>query len=236
MALFPRCSFKVLVSGGRVVAGTRLEGILVVEAPEPIPRAEHIELVFRSSARAGYGSGKNRRVVTRNMWVAPFRVDVHASPMPAGEHRFPFAVDVPAWLPPGLSSNDCGIDHAIEVRLDVDWALDPKERVVPLIVAAPREGRRAALTTRSYPGFHDAIVVEVTLASSVIAHDEPLCGHVALRSGHEARFDAIDLSFLGVATVTMGQGDTRAGGSSSIRIPAEALRGGARHAGSRAHR
>lgn len=226
MALFPDCSFQVLLTGGLVVPGTRVEGVLVVTAPEPIPRAEHIELVFRSTAWAGYGSGKNRSVVRRPMWIAPFRIDVRAEPMPAGEHRFPFAVDVPPWLPPGFRGNDCGIDHAIEVRLDVDWAVDPTVRLVPLVVQPPREGARSALTSRSHPGFHESLVVEVTLASSVIAHDEPLRGHVALRSGHDARFDAIELTFMGSATMVMARGDARMGGSSSIRVPAEALRSG----------
>lgn len=226
MALFPKCSFKVLVSNGHVVPGARLDGVLVINAPEPIPRADHIDLACKSSAWAGYGSGKNRRVVRRNMWLAPFRVEVNADPMPAGEHRFPFSVDVPAWLPPGFKGNDCGIEHEIAVRLDVDWAVDPTARLAPVVTLPPRVGARSALTVRSFPGFHDSIVVEVTLASSVIAHDEPLRGHVALRSGRDARFDAIVLAYLGSATVTMGQGDLRTGGSNSIRIPAEALRGG----------
>lgn len=226
MALFPKCSFQVLVSDGLVVPGKRLDGQLVVIAPEPIPRAERIDLAFRSNAWAGYGSGKNRRVVRRSMWLAPFRVAIQADPLPAGEHRFPFSVDVPHWLPPGYRGADCGLDHTIEVRLDVDWAVDPTMTMVPLVAVLPREGVRTPYNTRSRPAFHESLVVDVTLASAVIAQDEPLQGHIALRSGHGATFDAIELAFMGTAAIVMGQGDARPGASSSIRIPAEALRGG----------
>lgn len=226
MALFPRCSFQVLVSDGIVVPGRRLDGQLVIDAPEPIPRAEHVELVFTSSAWVGYGGGKNRRVVRRVLWIAPFHIEVKQDPLPAGQHRLPFSVDVPAWLPPGYRGSDCAIEHVIEVRLDVDWARDPTARLVPAIALAPREGVRAPLTLRSPPGFHESLVVEVTLASSVIAHDEPLRGHVALRSGLDATFDALELSFLGTGMMNMAQGDTRPDFSTSIRVPAEALRSG----------
>ena len=71
MALFPKCSFEVLVTGGVLMPGTRVDGELVVTAPEPIPRAEHVDLVFRSLAWAGYGSGKSRTVERRQMFCAP---------------------------------------------------------------------------------------------------------------------------------------------------------------------
>ena len=226
MALFPDCSFQVLVPGGVFVPGTRVNGTLVVVAPEPIPRAERVDLVFRSVAWAGYGSGKNRSVDRRTMFDAPLHVDLVAEPLPAGRHEFPFAMDIPAWLPPGYIGNDCGILHEITMRLDVDWAVDPVTKLVPVIAMLPRQGTRAALTTRSPGGFHDSIVLEVTLASAVIAHDEPLVGQVALRSGHDARFDAVELLLAGSARIAMGRGDRRRGGGSMIRIPAESLRGG----------
>jgi hypothetical protein len=227
MALFPKCSFQVLLSGGVFVPGSRVDGTLVVTAQEPIPRADHIELAFRTNAWAGYGSGKNRRVVRRTVFNAPFRVDVPNELLPAGTHRFPFAVDVPAWLPPGYRGADCAIEHEIETRLDVDWAIDPKATVYPVIYPAPQQGQRTTLNTRSPLGFHETIVLEVTLASSVLAIDEPLLGQIALRSGHAARFDAIELSFASVARITMGRGDGRYGPQASkIRIPAQALRSG----------
>jgi hypothetical protein len=226
MALFPKCTFQVLVSGGAVVPGEKLQGELVILAPEPVPRATSVELVFESVVWVGYGSGKSRRVVRRPVWLAPFQVPLHLDPLPAGEQRFPFAVDVPSWLPPGLRGNDCGVEHAIAVRLDVDWAVDPKLRLTPAVVLPPRTGRRASLTRRSPPSFHTSLVLEVTLASSVLGVDEPLRGHIALRSGHEARFDAIELSLLSVAVMVLGQGDLREGPATSLRIPADALRSG----------
>lgn len=226
MALFPDCSFQVLLPGGVLVPGTRVNGTLVVVAPEPIPRAESVDLVFRSIAWAGYGHTNHRTVDRRIMFEAPLHVDLVAQPLPAGRHEFPFAMDLPPWLPPGYIGNDCAIQHAISIRLDVDWAIDPVTKLVPVVAMLPREGTRTALTTRSPAGFHDSIVLEVTLASAVIAHDEPLIGQVALRSGHDARFDAVELRLAGAARIAMARGDTRRGGGSMIRILAESLRGG----------
>jgi|GEM_PF-2530020 len=226
MALFPKCSFEVLVTGGVLRAGTRVEGVLVVTAPEPIPRAESIELVFESVAWAGYGGGKNRSVDRRVMFRAPLHVDVPAGLLAAGTHRFPYTIDLPSWLPPAFGGNDCAIEHTLEARVDVDWAIDPVVKLRPAIELAPREGTRLPITTRSPGNFHESIVLEVTLASSVIAHDEPLTGQIALRSGHDARFDAIELQMAGAARIVMGLKDRRLGGGSMIRIPAQALRSG----------
>jgi hypothetical protein len=227
MALFPRCAFHVLVPGGLITPGTRVEGTLVVDTPEPIPRAEHVDLVFRSVAWAGYGSGKNRSIDRRVMFEVPLHVDLVQDTMPAGRHAFPFVLDVPAWLPPEYGGNDCGIAHVIEMRVDVDWAVDPVAKLVPIVALLPSQGTRAPLTTRSPAGFHDSIVLEVTLPTSVIRHDEVLFGHVALRGGHTARFDAVELTMTGSARITMTRGDRRRGAASMIRIPADALRGGA---------
>jgi hypothetical protein len=226
MALFPQCSFEVLVAGGVLMPGTRVSGTLVVTAAEAIPRAEHVDLEFISIAEAGYGSGKNRSVERRIMFRSPFRVDLPGAALAAGEHRFPFSLDLPAWLPPAYQGPDCSIVHVIETRVDVDWAIDPKTRVYPAIALAPRQGTRAPLTTRSPGGFHESIVLEVTLASSVLAHDEALTGHIALRSGHAARFDAVELRLAGSARIVMGRGDRRLGAAATIRIPADVLRSG----------
>lgn len=226
MSLFPKCSFEVLVAGGALMPGTRANGTLVVTAPEQIPRAEHVELELRSVAEAWYGSGKNSTVERRIMFRAPFHVDLPPGPLAAGEHRFPFAIDLPAWLPPAYQGPGCSIVHVVETSVEVDWAIDPKRTLYPAIAQVPRRGTRAPLTTRSPAGFHDSIVLEVTLATSVLAYDEPLTGHVALRSGHAARFDAVELTLGGSPTIVMARGDRRLGAAVTIRIPADALRGG----------
>ncbi|MBS2015812.1 MAG: hypothetical protein JST00_23190 [Deltaproteobacteria bacterium] len=227
MALFPKADFKVFVDEGRIVAGEKLSGMLVLEAKEDIPRADHVDLVFRSMAWAGYGSGKSRSVVRRQMFLAPLRLDLPKGvPFPKGEHRFPFTLDIPAWLPPGLAGPDCGIVHEIEARLDVDWAIDPVTKLAPRVVRPPMEGFREPHGTRSPPGFHDTMVLEVTVASTTIAEDEPLHGEIALRSGREARFDAVVLSMRSSVMVPMGRGDRRLGAGTAIRIPSEMLRAG----------
>jgi hypothetical protein len=227
MAVFPKCEFQLLLPNGVVTSGTTVEGILEVTAPEPIPRAEHIDLFYRTKAWAGYGGGKNRRVIRRDMLIASLRVDLPAGqPMPAGTFRYPFRMDVPAWVPPSFFGSDCAIENIIETRLDVDWAKDPVSVMRPVVVVPPAEGVESPLVVRSPAYFHESIVLEVTLSSSVVTHGHPFIGHVALRGGHNARFDAVLVTLASVAQIAMGAGDTRRGAASTVRIPAERLRRG----------
>lgn len=226
MSLIPRCTFEVLLNGGALVPGQRALGSLVLTAPEPIPRTDHVELAFRTWAWAGYGSGKNRSVLRRDLFYSPFRVDVPKE-LPAGTHRYPFAIDVPWWLPPGFTGGDCAIEHIVETRLDVDWAVDPTAKRYPIVQMAPQLGQRQPLSTRSPVNFHPEIVVEISLASTVVALGEPLIGQIALRGASAARFDAVELLFGSIAKITMGRGDSRRSPvGMRIRIPANALRSG----------
>lgn len=208
--------------------GTRVEGTLELVVPEPIPRAERIDLVFKTDAWAGYGSGKNRRVETRTIFLAPLRVALpHGVPLAAGSHRFPFAVDLPPFVPPALTGQDCGIKHGIDVRLDVDWAFDPTGAVLPDVRLPPGEGSRTPLVTRTPPSFHDRIVLEVTMPSSTLVLGADRAeGQIALRAGAEARFDAVLVSVASLATIGMARGDQRRGFMATTRIPAAMLRDG----------
>ena len=208
--------------------GTRVEGTLELVVPEPIPRAERIDLVFKTDAWAGYGSGKNRRVETRTIFLSPLRVALpHGVPLAAGSHRFPFAVDLPPFVPPALAGQDCGIKHGIDVRLDVDWAFDPTGAVLPDVRLPPGEGARMPLVTRTPPSFHDRIVLEVTMPSSTLVLGADRAeGQVALRAGAEARFDAVLVSVASLSTIRMARGDQRRGLMATTRIPAAMLREG----------
>lgn len=227
MALFPKCKFQVFLrNSGVLVAGERNEGTLVLHVPEHIPRAEHIYLDLHSEAWAGYGSGKSRRVERHQLLHLVSRVDLPKEGMPPGEHSYPFAFDLPPWLPPQLAGYDCAITHELKATLDVDWAIDPVERVFPRVVRPTGHGRRSVLVARSPNGFHDRIVLEATLSSSVVTEGEPLDGKIALRAGADAKFDAVVLTLARVATVVMGRGDARRTDLAVIRIPAARLLGG----------
>src|SRR5687767_9616668 len=118
---FPKCEFRVLLPNGVITSGTTVDGILELTVPEPIPRAEHIDLYYRSKAWAGYGSGKHRRVIRRDMLIACLSVDLPVGqPLPAGTLRYPFQMNVPPFVSPSFFGNDCAIENVIETRLDVD--------------------------------------------------------------------------------------------------------------------
>jgi hypothetical protein len=224
VTIFPKCSFQVLVQNGRVVSGQRLDGVLVVDAPEPIPRAEEIDLLFQSVAWVSYGKGG----ATKVMFEAPLEIDLpKGAPFAAGEHRYPFVVDIPAWLPPALDGGMFGIRHTIDARLDVDWAIDPHAQYVwPPVHMMPRSAVRRPLTIRSRPGFFKGVVLEVTLLSSTIAIGESIQGQIALRNGHAETFNAVELVLSSNATMVIGMGDRRATPLSRLRLSAERLRAG----------
>ncbi|MBL0194058.1 MAG: hypothetical protein IPQ09_07510 [Myxococcales bacterium] len=226
MALFPKCTFEFfLSSGGGFVAGERNEGTLVLHVPEAIPRAEHLFMNLHTAAWAGYGSGKNRSVHRRELLNLPMRVDLPATGMPAGRHSYPFALDVPAWLPPGFAGNDCAVEHELRARLDVDWALDPHTTVRPVVHRPPERGARATTVVRSPRAFHDALVLELTLPS-VVTVDEPIDGQLALRAGMEAKFDAIVLTLAKVSRITMARGDLRRQDVTEVVLRADQVRAG----------
>lgn len=228
MSLFPKCQFRILTQNGNVTSGQRFEGVLELVVPEPIPRAEHVDLFFRSHAWAGYGGGKNRTVVRRDVFHTALHVDLPVGqPLPAGTFHYPFAIDLPPWVPPSFAGNDCAIENLFQARLDVDWAVDPVSEMRPVVVLPAAFSVASPVSTRSPLSFHDSIVLEVTLESSSVVHGQPIIGRIALRSGHEARFDAVVLSLASIAHVVMGRGDLRwAQGSPPVRIPAGALRHG----------
>lgn len=227
MALFPDAKLAVFFPSTGVIAGTRAEGTLRVDVPEDIPRADHIHLFWRTQAVAGYGSGKHRRVYRQDAFVAPLEVKLDPTkPLAAGSYSYPFAIDLPAWLPPAFWGNDCSISHVIEARLDVDWAIDPKARVTPEVHLPPYEVVTEPVVTRSPPGFHGDFVIDLTLDRRCVIEGEPVTGQVALRGGHHARFDAIAIYVASNAVVKLGRGAVRRGPAASVRIPADYLRNG----------
>jgi hypothetical protein len=225
VTLFPRCTFEILVPGAVLRAGERNRGTLLLVVPERIERVQQLELVFESLAIAGYGSG-NRFVVRRSMFIQPLALPLEGALGP-GRHEFAFELDLPPWLPPAYRGRDCSIQHRVDLRLDVDWALDPKETIWPDVrVPAGPQALARPCTTRSPVGFDDDVAVDVTLCSSVIARGAPLEGSVALRTGHDADFRAVVLTLSHSARVAMGRGDTRDVPLLEVRIPADLLRGG----------
>jgi hypothetical protein len=223
--LFPKCTFNVMLPESAIWSGTRTEGTLELTATEDIPRAEHADLDYTVEAVAGYGSGKSRNVIRRTLFSAPLQVPLEHV-LKAGTHRFPFAIDLPAWVPPAYIGDDCGIYHRIKTRLDVSWAIDPKAILVPRVIMAPGKGSRRPLVQRSPHNFHESIVLEIALATAEMAANEAISGQIALRAGRDARFDAVLLSLEQMATVTMGRGDVRRKPIAKARIPADAIRAG----------
>ncbi len=227
MSLFPTCRFELFMEEGTLTAGGVNRGQLRVVAPQRIERAEHLFICFRTQAVAGYGSGKNRSVLIRDMLVLPFRVDLPPGGLPAGEHRYPVDVHIPDWLPPNFSGPDCSVRTVAEVRLDVDWAIDPTSTIPLPVRLRPRVGQRTPISLRSPLGFHESVTLELSLASTGFLPDEGVRGTVLLRSGHESKFDAVVLAFVLGATVHMGRGDVRTQELAVVRIPKAALLGGA---------
>jgi hypothetical protein len=225
--MFPKCSFLVLLDQNALVAGTRNSGVLQLELPEAIRRAEAIDLVYETVAVCGFGGGKNRRVATRDVYRMPLHVALPKGGLDAGTYRYPFHIDVPLNIPPEYEGNDCSIRHRINTNLDVDWAIDPSTTVVPPVVTAALSVQGAPIFVRTDRAFHSDIVVELSLTTAAVKRGEFFEGAVAVRGAPGAKYDAVVLDFSSIAQVRFGGGATRSQSHAVIRIPAEALRSGA---------
>lgn len=228
MSLFPACRFSLLLDGNGVLTpGQRASGILVLTVPEHIPRTDHVDLLFESSAWAGYGNGKSRHVVRRTLFVAPLKAALPSGGLSAGEYRYPFTIEVPPNLPVAYQGADCGITHACNLRLDVDWAVDPTATMRLTVAPKPSHGvARSPIVVRSPARFHDEIALDVTLPSNVVVQGEPIDGTIALRTGHRADFGGVSIFLRHCAWIRMGRSEVRTGDVGVVHIHADRLRSG----------
>lgn len=226
LGLFPKCEFK-LTQDGPLRAGGVTRGNVELVLPEATPRADHLDIVFTTTVKAGYGSGKGRHVEQREMFTQPFRVDVPGG-LAAGTHRFAFDLHLPAELPSAYQGNDCSIEHRVDLRLDVDWAVDPTASFVPVVAMAPRRepAHRTPIVVRSPDAFHEAIVLEVLLDSTTVVRGEAITGQLALRTGHAADFDSVILQLVHGAGVAMYRNDLRSRVARELVVSANDLRRG----------
>jgi hypothetical protein len=227
MSLFPSCEFTVHLDEGGLVPGRPNHGRVELELFEAIPRAERLEITLKGIAFAGYGSGTSRSTYQRTFVDLPLTLALPAGGLPAGTHVYPFTLHVPANLPQSYAGQDCSMKTSLELRLDVDWALDPTSSVPVLPRHAPQPpASPQPLALRSHPSFHDAIALEITLVSNVVARGVPLVGSLALRAGHEVSFSSLSLVLGHHAVVRYVRGDVREVYVSRIAFHLEALRAG----------
>lgn len=225
MALFPDAEITLLFEApGHLVPGTRLEGSVIIRAPKPIPRAQRLDVLFRTTASVSYEGGNQYTDNARDIFVVPIHIPIDVTaPLSAGEHVYPFAFDVPPWLPPALLGNDFAVRHQVEVRLDVDWAFDPHKVFSAQVVPVPTEARTEPVVMRSPPGWHPSLVFDVTLDRAVIVAGESVTGVIALRGGAEVPFRAIELSLTSQAVMVMAHRERRPGRGNKVLIPWEQL-------------
>lgn len=184
MSVFPSCTFDVEVEGGALVPGRKNTLTLRVRADEAMPRATRLEATVVGEAWATSGSTTDRETFLRRPAVLELP---HG--LGAGVHRYAFSVDVPADLQQPFVGDECGAAVSLDVRLDVDWALDPTASLTLNVDHPPgrRTGKLPRLV-RSPAHVHAVLSLEVTLESSVVAQGEPLVGSLALRAGHDVGF------------------------------------------------
>jgi hypothetical protein len=172
---------RVELNRGAIFAGVHNTGILHLFVPEPIARAERVNLQVRCGATARYSNGKNSYVARRTLAEFPFSIEVPGHTLAAGHHQLPFAFDAPPFLSGNFVGIQQSLDTSVEAQLVVDWALDPHIEATLPVVPYPQSYPRTPLVMRSPPGFHQSHVVEVSLDSSVVKVGEPLVGQLALR-------------------------------------------------------
>lgn len=227
MAVFPKCSFELVLPGNVLVAGTRADGFVDLVTPEPIAHSKNIDLCFRSDLRVEqYNRSARDTITTESVFVAPLKVDVPGGLLPAGRHRFHFALDLPPWLPPSFGRDECWVEHTLEVRLDVGWAVDPVAKFLPTVVRGPVRGVHSPMTGRRAVGARSNAVLEVALASEVVAFDEPITGQLALRGELDLACESVELSLVSRATSPLLYAGNLHWTNASLRVAANVLRSG----------
>lgn len=224
--VFPECLFFVELDGGGPLLGADTEGVVRLRTEAPIPRAKALTARFVVSEEAVEDAHEHpehrRRIHYERQLSFPI-----PNGLAAGEHRFPFVLTLPASLPQPYAGAQDQITYTLDLRLDVDWALDPTHRVAfePRIAPlAPVRGEALALR----PPPHEGVAVEMTLASSVVAQGEPLDVRVAVRSDRDRPLEQLRLVLCHrcVAT-TFGSGaPVREREARFVDLPVEKLRSG----------
>ncbi|MFO0613305.1 MAG: hypothetical protein U0414_11990 [Polyangiaceae bacterium] len=179
--MFPDCDFRFHVEGGAVPLGARVRGAVELSAKRDIPRAEVVLITYAATASVSYGNSQQRSSMRLELCKLELRAPLPPSGLAAGAHRFPFDFAPPPGLPPSFNGSGTRVEHRIEARVDVDWALDPVDFVVLDVRMVPTTGARKPVRFVTPPSFHPDIALEVALASSVIVVGEPIRGHFVVR-------------------------------------------------------
>jgi Arrestin (or S-antigen), N-terminal domain len=227
VAVFPKCSFELVLPGNVLVAGARADVILDLVTQEPIAHSKSVDLHFRSDIWLDHYNPRTRSATTQeSAFVTLLKVDVPGGFLPAGRHRFHFALDLPPSLPPSFGRDKCWVEHTLEARLDVDWAIDPVAKFSPAVVMGPVRDVYSPMTGRRAVGSRSNAVLEVVLASDVVAFGEPIEGQIALRGELDAACESIELSLMSRATSPLIYTNYLQWTNASLRIAASALRSG----------
>lgn len=226
---FPGTSFRLLLPGGVVRAGERLESTLVVRVPGQIPNAYRIEIEFRTTVTGQQRrSGKLHSISrTETLFADTMALDLpFGEGLAAGEHRFSMAFDVPPWLPPAHAGDGFSIEHAFAARVCVQFGFDLTEKFAARVLPMPTVATGSAVVFRSPTSFHRSIVLELALDADVATAVFPPRGQVALRGGLDVSFESLELALESAVTSSLFDG-ARTSAVAEISIPAAALRGGA---------
>lgn len=238
MIFAPSCSFSLVLAKGVVTPGERVEGTLIVQAPQAIPNATGVVIAFRSavigkhelpsgrslgwSGRATYGLSVRRELFVDTMTLAL----PHERGLVAGRHRLAFAFDTPPWLPPRAAGPGWSVEHELETRLVVASGFDVTQTFPAKVAPSPVTEPAAPAVFQSPPTFHDAVFAEVVLDAVAISNRSPLTGRVSVRGALGARFDALTLTLESAAKLHLLGGAVRTIALDTQRIPAEELRDG----------
>lgn len=211
------------LDGGVLIPGARHTGRIWVNNDKAIPRARRFLATFRGEAWAKYQRPNNCVDYSHHtLFRQPLIVELPEGGLPPGRHCIPFALSMPPTLPvAAYIHGSCGLGYWVDVELDVDWAIDPKATLaIPAQVqAGVVVARREPWATRLRAQGRDNLVVELSLASRVVRHGEPIHGHVAIRGAGAKDVEHITVSLGLLLHLRFAAGDARFGEVVSITRP-----------------
>lgn len=190
--MFPDCALQFRLAETAHALGAPIRGELEITTKSAIPRAKSVIVFYAVAASATHGPDA-RRSTRKELARVVTTFDVEPGGLPAGTRRYPLDFAPPPGLPPTCSGRGLSVEHRIEARVDVDWALDPADFTVLNVHMPPAVGERRSPSFRTPADFHDELAFDVVLATDFIVEGDAI--HGTISSCGRGRFDGLVVQF-----------------------------------------
>jgi len=170
---------SVGVAGGEVLA----EAVLTSGSATPVSA---ITMMMRGSERVGAGDGyANHPILAQRASFGPRTLE-------KGEHRVAARFPIPHSAPPSYAGRFVVIEYELEVRVEIPWWIDRRERYVVPVTRRVPELVSEAPRVFANRGQKDEPYIEATLDDQNVEQTSAISGAASFSNVARARIKQID--------------------------------------------